>query len=186
MRRARRGGGPLAPSELGAELRQRSEVGELLERMWPRLTPEALLHDLFGARPLIELASRGLLSPEEQELLYRPRSASHEEVAWAQADIALLDEASWLLGALQSRQGEERALRTFGHVVVDEVQDLTPMDLRMVARRSLSGSMTLVGDIAQATGPGRPPPGAKSWPKCQPEGVGASRPCRSITERRPK
>jgi DNA helicase IV len=42
--------------------------------------------------------------------------------------------------------------RTFGHVVVDEAQDLSPMQLRMVARRSLSGSMTVVGDMAQATG----------------------------------
>jgi len=46
--------------------------------------------------------------------------------------------------------------RAYGHIVVDEVQDLSPMQLRMLARRSLSGSMTVVGDIAQATGPGRP------------------------------
>jgi DNA helicase IV len=44
------------PAEVGAELRRRPMVAELLERMWPRLTPEALLHDLFGAKPLIELA----------------------------------------------------------------------------------------------------------------------------------
>jgi DNA helicase IV len=50
-------------------------------------------------------------------------------------------------------------IRSFGHIVVDEVQDLSPMQLRMLARRSLSGSMTVVGDIAQATGP-RPP---RSW-----------------------
>jgi DNA helicase IV len=50
----------------------------------------------------------------------------------------------------KSTDGEE--IRTFGHIVVDEVQDLTPMQLRMVTRRSLNGSMTIVGDIAQATG----------------------------------
>jgi len=43
-------------------------------------------------------------------------------------------------------------VRTYGHIVVDEAQDLSPMQLRMLARRSLNGSMTLVGDIAQATG----------------------------------
>ena len=48
---------------------------------------------------------------------------------------------------------EADEIRTYGHIVVDEVQDLTPMQLRMVTRRSLSGSMTVVGDIAQATGP---------------------------------
>jgi hypothetical protein len=37
--------------------------------------------------------------------------------------------------------------------VIDEVQDLTPMQLKMATRRSLNGSMTVVGDIAQATGP---------------------------------
>jgi DNA helicase IV len=50
----------------------------------------------------------------------------------------------------------EDEVRSFGHIVVDEVQDLSPMQLRMLARRSLSGSMTVVGDIAQATGPWAP------------------------------
>jgi DNA helicase IV len=52
--------------------------------------------------------------------------------------------------------GAEDEIRSFGHIVVDEVQDLSPMQLRMLARRSLSGSMTVVGDIAQATGPWAP------------------------------
>jgi hypothetical protein len=52
--------------------------------------------------------------------------------------------------------GSDEEIRTFGHIVVDEVQDLSPMQLRMLARRSLSGSMTVVGDIAQATGPWAP------------------------------
>ena len=56
------------------------------------------------------------------------------------------------------RRGDrsEDDVRAFGHIVVDEVQDLSPMQLRMLARRSLSGSMTVVGDIAQATGPWAP------------------------------
>ncbi|HWF17039.1 MAG TPA: hypothetical protein VG244_12715 [Acidimicrobiales bacterium] len=52
--------------------------------------------------------------------------------------------------------GSDEEIRSFGHIVVDEVQDLSPMQLRMLARRSLSGSMTVVGDIAQATGPWAP------------------------------
>ncbi len=55
--------------------------------------------------------------------------------------------------------GADEETRSFGHIVVDEVQDLSPMQLRMLARRSLSGSMTVVGDIAQATGPWAP----RSW-----------------------
>ncbi len=141
------------PAELGDALRRRPEVVEALERMWPRLTAEALWHDLLGAKPLIEVAARGILSPAEADVLYRPRRASEHEVGWTPADIPLLDEASWLLGPLRPAPADERQHRTHGHIVVDEVQDLTPMELRMVGRRSLSGSMTLVGDIAQATGP---------------------------------
>ena len=61
-------------------------------------------------------------------------------------------------GAGRARIGDEHAeeIRTYGHIVIDEVQDLTPMQLRMAARRSLNGSMTVVGDIAQATGPHAP------------------------------
>ncbi|MGP0029578.1 MAG: HelD family protein [Acidimicrobiales bacterium] len=55
--------------------------------------------------------------------------------------------------------GGDDEIRSFGHIVVDEVQDLSPLQLRMLARRSLSGSMTAVGDIAQATGPWSP----QSW-----------------------
>ncbi len=130
------------------------ELAEALDRMWPRLSPHELLHDLFGAPPLIAAAARGILSAEEQYLLHRPRSASFEEVAWTPADAALVDEARALLGP---RGGNaEDGVRKYGHIVVDEVQDLSPMQLRMLTRRSLSGSMTVVGDIAQATAPWAP------------------------------
>jgi DNA helicase IV len=87
-------------------------------------------------------------------LLWRPRSIDVGGVRWTDADVPLLDEARALLGPPRRRPGPDGddLARTFGQVVVDEAQDLTPMQLRMVARRSLSGSMTVVGDIAQATG----------------------------------
>ncbi len=44
--------------------------------------------------------------------------------------------------------------RTFGHVLVDEAQDLSAMQWRMLARRCPSGSMTIVGDPGQASKPG--------------------------------
>jgi DNA helicase IV len=128
-------------------LRREPAVVEALERMWPVLTPMELLHDLFGARPLLELAA-GSLRAAERDALHRTRSPSVEGVAWTLADIALLDEARARLGSAR-KEGE---LRTYGHIVVDEAQDLSPMQLRMIARRSLSGSMTVVGDLAQATG----------------------------------
>jgi DNA helicase IV len=147
----------VVPEELGRQLRRDPRMAEALERMWPLLTPEQLVHDLFGARALIELASQGILSGPDQALLYRRRGAPEEPVRWTDADIPLLDEAFALLGP-RRRSAPDRSdgIRTYGHVVVDETQDLSPMQLRMVARRSLSGSMTIVGDVAQATGPWAP------------------------------
>ena len=132
------------------------EIRAVLERMWPVLTPAQLLHDLFGSKALLKLAANGILPESDYLALYRERSESLEEVRWSNADAALLDEARFLLGPRPRKSGkvdETDEIRTFGHIVVDEVQDLTPMQLRMVTRRSLSGSMTVVGDIAQATGP---------------------------------
>jgi DNA helicase IV len=124
--------------------------------MWPVLLPEELVHDLFGARPLVELAAKGLLSDAERDALVRRRSTALEEIPWTAADVPLLDEADVLLGPRKKRKGDEEHIRTFGHVVVDEAQDLTPMQLRMLTRRSLGGSMTVVGDIGQSTGPFAP------------------------------
>ncbi len=143
---------PMTAPELGRALRRLPEVSEALERMWPLLTPQALLHDLFGAPALIDLAGRACLSGREQVLLHRPRAASLQDARWSDHDIPLLDEAAFLLGPLRRRPGHGDGPRTYGHVVVDEAQDLSPMQLRMLGRRSVSGSMTVVGDIAQATG----------------------------------
>jgi DNA helicase IV len=131
---------------------------EALERIWPLLTPAELLHDLFGSKALLKLAASRHLSEEEYLSLYRPRRDDVNHVRWTDHDVALLDEARHFLGAKPARnanhngQHDPEEFRTYGHIVVDEVQDLTPMQLRMVSRRSLNGSLTVVGDIAQATG----------------------------------
>jgi DNA helicase IV len=176
-------------AELATQLRRAPEVREALDRIWPRLAPHELVHDLFGAPALLAVSAEGILSRAEQDLLVRPRRRSLEEVPWTAADAALVDEAREILGPWRPRaarpRGSERRgrsdrvadigfwpagldpspepaaptqvanpeeMRSFGHIVVDEAQDLSPMQLRMLARRSLSGSMTVVGDIAQATG----------------------------------
>ncbi|MGH9099966.1 MAG: HelD family protein, partial [Acidimicrobiales bacterium] len=191
------GTGAGEPGERGLELAalrrqiaRNAAVAEALDRMWPRLSPHELVHDLFGARPLLAAAGRGILSEAELALLRRPRSASLAGVPWTAADAALVDEARSLLGPRRVRPRQRRTatdrdehprdelgswpaglgvsplpstsanghvpeddVRVFGHIVVDEAQDLSPMQLRMLARRSISGSMTVVGDVAQATGP---------------------------------
>ena len=126
------------------------ELREALEWMWPELTPTHLLHDLFGSPALLRSAAGSVLTSEETDLLYRSRQPHASEVVWTADDAPLLDEALALLGP---RSGHKQAdsIRTYGHIVVDEAQDLSPMQLRMISRRSLNGSMTVVGDIAQAT-----------------------------------
>jgi len=141
------------------ELRRHPVVVEALERMWPRLSAEEFLHDLFGAPALIDLAAGRLLGPAERALLHRPRQASPDAVAWTQADLPLLDEARTLLGPRRlgtSGSSAESEPRTYGHVVIDEAQELTPMQLRVVGRRSLGGSLTVVGDLSQAGGSSPP------------------------------
>ena len=143
---------PVRVEDVRDQLRRAPVVVEALEWMWPLLTPSQLLHDLFGSRALVELASRRRLSAEEQALLHRPRSASVSDVVFTAHDVPLLDEARELLGPRRKRKGVDDTIRTYGHIVVDEIQDLSPMQLRMIGRRSLNGSLTVVGDIAQATG----------------------------------
>ncbi len=145
----------VADDEFISEVRRVPALAEALDRMWPRLLPEELLHDLYGAPPLLRLAGRRAgLADHELGALYRPRSSSLDEIPWSVADLPLIDEARVLLGPVSFR-GEDEP-RSYGHIVVDEAQDLSPMQLRMVSRRSLSGSMTVVGDLAQATGPVAP------------------------------
>jgi DNA helicase IV len=118
------------------------------------LTPAELLHDLYGSRALIELAGKQL-DGDELAALERARSDDVANVVWTHDDVPLLDEARALLGPRPRRRRDRSdadEIRTYGHIVVDEAQDLSPMQLRMLARRSLNGSMTVVGDIAQATG----------------------------------
>ncbi len=140
-----------------AKLRERfarhPEMMAAFERMWPQLTPAQLLRDLYGSRALLRSAAQGVLEQDEWMSLHRPRGDSPDSYEWSDADVPLLDEAYAVLGPRSGTRKSRRDadIRTYGHIVVDECQDQPPMALRMIARRSLNGSMTLVGDIAQAT-----------------------------------
>ena len=145
-----------ARSEVDPEVvreRLRNDVGirEALDWMWPVLTPAHLLHDLYGSQALLKSANRGAFGADEILRLHRRRSGHADEVVWSFEDVPLLDEAGAVLGP-RPRSRAVDAVRTYGHICIDEAQDLSPMELRMVARRSLNGSLTVVGDIAQATG----------------------------------
>ncbi len=139
------------PAEVRDRLRGTIEVREALEWMWPLLTPAQLLHDLFGSPALLRLAAGSDLDAAEVAALHRERAPNGDEPAFTHDDVPLLEEARALLGQRRRRPEDDEA-RTYGHIVVDEAQDMSPMQLRMLSRRSLGGSMTVVGDIAQATG----------------------------------
>jgi len=126
------------------ELISSDEFSGLLDTLWPAVSPTALVRDLLSSRAQLERFSVGLFTDDERHLLLRTRAATVASTAWSTDDLALLDEASSLIGG---------RTRTYGHIVVDEAQDLTPMQFRMIARRAPSGSITVLGDLAQATGP---------------------------------
>lgn len=139
-------------SEVREELGDNTDVRTAINWMWPVLSPAMLIHDLYGSRALIESAG-GSLTVAEQRALHRPWHPDHaaHKVLWTVDDVPVLDEAFEHLGPRPKKHDLDE-IRTYGHIVVDEAQDLSPMQLRMLTRRSLNGSMTVVGDIAQSTG----------------------------------
>jgi len=200
--------------DIRAELSADVNIAKAMDSLWPVLTPEQVLDDLFAERERLASAAGKRLTEAERESLVRPL-----ESFWTPADVPLLDELAELLGEDDTearaeearREREERAyaegvldileqdeelvdeelLRvsdvldaelfaerqqrrsemtaaqraaqdrtwTFGHVIVDEAQELSEMDWRVLMRRCPSRSMTLVGDVAQTGAAG----GAKSW-----------------------
>ncbi|MFJ6196950.1 HelD family protein [Micromonospora sp. NPDC092111] len=196
-------------AEIRRELRDEPEIRATLDRLWPVLTPQRLLADLYAAPERIATAAP-MLTDAERALLHRAPGEG-----WTPADVPLLDEAAELLGEderaaaarrerirsfqreyaegvleiargsrsidvedeadggeilgvtdlidadrLLERQEEADHLTTaqraaadrswaFGHVIVDEAQELTPMAWRLLMRRCPSRSMTIVGDVAQ-------------------------------------
>lgn len=158
-------------ARLERAVRAAAALTAAVDRLWPSISAGVLVRKILTDKSLLAAAAEGLLTRSEQADARRPatptesleiRSAVTPPPAWelrrptstratkpkrrepwTTADVALLDEASLLL------TGESR---TYGYVVVDEAQDLSPMQLRMVARRAPAGAVTLLGDLAQASG----------------------------------
>ena len=119
-------------------------VKAYVDACWPALAADRLVHRLLADRELLGDAADGLLDETEQQALcWRRPPRSPRSVAWSLADAVLVDEVADLLERTPSR----------GHVVLDEAQDLSPMMLRAVGRHSTTGSVTVLGDLAQATTP---------------------------------
>ncbi|WP_060573515.1 MULTISPECIES: UvrD-helicase domain-containing protein [unclassified Pseudonocardia] len=208
---------PAGAAEVSAEMRQglranlRSEPGfhAAVEQLWPVLTPERALADLYASRRRLAAAAGGT----DLTGLHRAAGAP-----WTVADAPLLDELAELLGdppgaaataeepdgryaadvlsilesadrdlagedadelrptdfvtsdvlagrhvagiggTVAERAAADRDWR-FGHLVVDEAQELSAMDWHVLLRRCPSRSITAVGDLAQRSAPA----GARSW-----------------------
>jgi DNA helicase IV len=133
-----------SPAEVQRSLGARREVREFLRRTWPVLDPVRLVFRLLGERAFLAEAAEGILTDREQELvLWARRRRSRKAAAWSVGDAFLVDEAVDVIGGTG----------TFGHVVADEAQDLSAMQLRAIGRRCRFGSATLLGDLAQRTTP---------------------------------
>ena len=119
-----------------------SEVDQLLGRIWPQLTAMPYLRDLLNSRDrLLEAAGSDFLAQDITHL-HRPRADRLAEEVWAESDTPLLDYVEHRLNGHH----------LYAHVIVDEAQDLSPMQLLMIANRSRQGAYTVLGDIAQSTG----------------------------------
>ncbi|WP_112245262.1 HelD family protein [Kribbella monticola] len=203
-------------AELRKEILAEPAVRKLLDLLWPMLSPQDLLVDLFGDEKRLASAAPQLSELDREHLLRYGDD-------WSPADVPLLDEAAELLGeddkdlarrkaerarAIAYAQGsldvlsgsgstdyddddeaevlsakdildaealaeryeadDDRTLAdraaadrrwTYGHVIVDEAQELSPMAWRAIGRRCPLRSMTLVGDVAQTGAAG----GGTSW-----------------------
>ncbi|MEM7341644.1 MAG: ATP-binding domain-containing protein [Actinomycetota bacterium] len=143
--RERPGVDPAGEPLFSSALRSDKMLTTAINKMWPTIQPAALVEGLYRSPKRLAAAAAGVLDADGQALLKRAAAKKGDDAPWTTADIPLLDEAQWLCAGVPA---------TYGHVVVDEAQDLSPMALRMLARRADGGSMTVLGDLAQATAPG--------------------------------
>ncbi|MEU0738112.1 AAA family ATPase [Streptomyces sp. NPDC006134] len=146
---AERRGGPRTTAWVRRIERARP-VTACLDAVWPRVRPEEVVAGLLGDPDALARAADGLLDADEQKaVLWARPPRSWKSARWSAADLVLLDEAA---GLLDHPEG-------YGHIVVDEAQDLSPMECRAIARRASYGSLTVLGDLAQGTTPWA----ARSW-----------------------
>ncbi len=135
--------GPMsvAPTLRGDAVR---DIDNYLDRVWPSLTPQTFLVDLLSSRRQLLAAGAGTLTETELDMLALPTGTQVTSWQWSVDDVPILDAAEALLNGVAA---------TYEHIVVDEAQDLSPLQLESIRRRSRAGSMTVLGDLAQGTSP---------------------------------
>jgi hypothetical protein len=131
-------------------VRRTRPVRAAVDAMWPKVDPVRLVFGLLSSAPALAAAADGVLTAAEQDLIvWSPVPRGPGSARWSAADAVLIDEARDLITRTPS----------LAHVVVDEAQDLSPMECRALGRRCSTGSATVLGDLAQGTTPWA----ASSW-----------------------
>jgi len=140
----------LSAEEFSEMLLADKDTRATIDALWRPVNPTALVKRLLTSPAALARAADGVLEPDEQRAILRKSAKKGQADPWTSADLPLLDEAEAFV------KGE---IRRYGHVVVDEAQDLSALALRMIARRAIGASLTILGDLAQATGAGA----TRSW-----------------------
>ncbi|MER6606755.1 UvrD-helicase domain-containing protein [Streptomyces sp. NPDC000927] len=119
-------------------------VKAAVKAIWPAVDPAKLVLRLLSDAEFLATHADGLLTEDERKaILWVKPARSVRSAKWSAADAVLIDEARDLVTRTHS----------LGHVVLDEAQDLSPMQYRAVGRRCSTGSATVLGDLAQGTTP---------------------------------
>ncbi|RAJ67001.1 DNA helicase IV [Streptomyces sp. Amel2xB2] len=119
-------------------------VKAVVKSCWPAVDPARLVLRLLSDPGFLAEQADGVLTAEEQRaILWAKPPRGVGSARWSAADAVLIDEVNDLVSRTTS----------LGHVVLDEAQDLSPMQYRAVGRRCSTGSVTVLGDIAQGTTP---------------------------------
>ncbi|MFI6856899.1 HelD family protein [Streptomyces sp. NPDC050416] len=121
-----------------------SAVKAAVKAVWPAVDPAKLVLRLLTDAEFLAEHAEGILDEDERKaILWAKPARSVRSAKWSAADAVLIDEATDLIQRTHS----------LGHVVLDEAQDLSPMQYRAVGRRCTTGSATVLGDLAQGTTP---------------------------------
>ncbi|MBO3733808.1 HelD family protein [Glycomyces niveus] len=122
------------------KLKRTESVRDFMEAVWPKLNTKTVLKKLLTDAAFRADATRGILTEDEAALL------AGKPAKPTPGDLLIADE-------IESHMKLREPSESFGHIVIDEAQDLSPMQCRVIARRSGKGSITVLGDLAQGTTP---------------------------------
>jgi DNA helicase IV len=119
-----------------------SDVDSLTEKIWPSISAVNLVRDLYSSQSRLLSAAKDSDFLVNELVLLEKKSTSQND-GWSIADVALIDFVDTLLNGQKE---------IYDYIIIDEAQDLTPMQIESIKKRSSNGDILLMGDLAQATG----------------------------------